>query len=73
MASREDEQGLEATSSHRQEPADEHNYDATISTPFTIATFNRRSKPTYADIVKNVAKNLKSGSMTQKNCYSSGD
>ena len=44
MASREDEQRLEASSSHRQEPEDEHNYDATVSTPLTFAAFKRRSR-----------------------------
>ena len=59
MASREDEQRSEASSSHRQKPADEFNYDATMSPPLTFAAFKRRSTPNDAVFVKNVVKNLK--------------
>ena len=70
MASREDEQRLEASSSHRQEPEDEHNYDATMSTSLTFAAFRRRSKPTNAVIVENVVENLKPGSYDPERLFS---
>ena len=72
MTSREDERRSEASSSHRQEPADEHNYDATMSTPLTFAAFKRRSKPTDALIVKNNVMNLKSGSIDPERLLSFG-
>ena len=59
MASREDAQRSEVSSSHRQAPADEHNYDATMSAHLTFAEFKRRSKPTDAVFVRNVVRNLK--------------
>ena len=70
MACREDEQRLEASSSHRQEPEDEHNYDATVSTPLTFAAFKRRSKSINAVIVKNVVENLKPGNYDPERLFS---
>ena len=72
MASREDKQRSEASSSHSQEPADEQNYDATMSTPLTFAAFKRQSKSTDAFFAKNVAKNLKPGRINPERPFSYG-
>ena len=70
MASREDEQRSEASSSHRQKSADEFNNVATMSPPLTFPDFMRQSTPTDAVIVKNVVKNLKSGSIDPERLFS---
>ena len=53
-----------------QESADEHNYDARMSTPLTFAAFKRRSKSTDAVIVKTYDKNLKPGSIDPEQLFS---
>ena len=69
ITSREEERRSEASSSHRQEPADEHNYVATMSTSLLFAAFKRRSKPTDALIVKNDVVDLKSGSIDPERLF----
>ena len=72
VTSIEDERRSEASSSHRQEPADEHKYVATMSTSLLFAAFKRRSKPTDALIVKNDVMNLTSGTIDPERLFSSG-